>query len=112
MSKPFDDFDAAHALLKFVAPVAPMTPPSTPLPIDNDVTLPVVEYFPLLEPDDDCGDLFNLFIPGLLPISYNTQKIPVFSSEDISIWGPPQNWGFEKFEVVEMKETISPLVTD
>lgn len=53
----------------------------------------------------------HLFSSGPVPINYHN-NIPQFSSSDLEIWGPPQSWGYEVYEVVEDRETAMPLVTD
>ena len=89
----FSDFDDALDLLQ--KPTTPFLPNGK-----------IESYIPIED------DPYALFTIGLLPTSYTPTKRPVFSSEDLSIWGPPQSWGYEEFEVVEMTETVSPLVMD
>lgn len=44
--------------------------------------------------------------------SYFRDNIPVFTSQQIDIYGTPDLFGFEEYEVVELAEESSPMVTD
>ncbi len=97
----FGDWYAALAMLDL-----PQPPPSPP-PETTEAAKPSAYMF------DSGEDPFDrLFATGPVPIAYTPANVPVFSSVDIDIWGPPQDWGFTSFEVVEARETASPLVTD
>src|SRR6478609_607749 len=89
------DFDTSFADIEHGSKIQPFLPNGK-----------IESYIPIED------DPYALFTIGLLPTSYTPTKRPVFSSEDLSIWGPPQSWGYEEFEVVEMTETVSPLVMD
>ncbi len=45
------------------------------------------------------------------PVSFHN-NIPAFTSEQVAIFGPPELYGYETYEVIELNETISPMVTD
>lgn len=94
MFDPFADLDEAIALLKEKTP-PPQANPLTTIP----------------------DPFAHLFSSGPVPIAYrpsttSSSSIPVFSSIDIDIWGPPQSWGYEMFVVEEARETGAPMVAD
>lgn len=47
----------------------------------------------------------------LKPLYYH-ENVPYFCSEQVNIYGPPDYYGYERFQVIESREDAHPLVND
>lgn len=48
---------------------------------------------------------------NIQPVRFENE-IPVFHSDQIEMFGPPDLYGYDTYQVVELEETVSPFVTD
>ena len=71
---------------------------------------------PELDLDDlfaqDLSNLLDPSFPGPIQPLRIDNGVPVYSSEQISLYGLPDLWGIHEYEVVESRETSHPMVTD
>lgn len=56
--------------------------------------------------------LLPIVLPGpVQPIRYD-QGLPIYTTEQVDLYGYPEDWGIDNYLVIEERETSHPMVTD
>jgi len=63
--------------------------------------------------DTLCPELAELLLgPGMKPVRWDDDDVPVFDSSQIELYGLPEYYGVYKYRVIALRETESPMVSD
>lgn len=60
----------------------------------------------------DLANLLNASLPGPTQPIRMDGNVPVYTSDQIDLYGLPDLWGIHEYEVIESRESSHPMVTD